>query len=60
MEKKENAAKSVYEVEQELFKTCPKMADPAWWDNGSDEEVQMPEEINKKINENAEKARNNG
>lgn len=49
--------KSVYEVEQELFKTCPKMADPAWWENGSDEdEVQIPEEINKKINENAKKA----
>lgn len=50
--------KSVYEAEQELFKTSPKMADPAWWEYGSDEdEVQIPEEINKKINENAEKAK---
>lgn len=53
----EEEKKGVYEAEQELFKACPKMADPAWWEYGSDNDVPIPEEINKKINENAEKAK---
>lgn len=49
--------KSVYDAEQKLFKTCPKMADPDWWENGSDIELPPDPELDKIIAENAAKAK---
>lgn len=33
----DDLTKKVMEAEQKLFDTCPKMRDPDWWENGSDD-----------------------
>ena len=45
-------------AEDELYKACPKMADPSWWDRGDDDrEIEMPEQTKKLVEENARKAK---
>lgn len=52
-----NVGKRIEAAEKKLYEACPKMADPDWWENGSDVELPPNPELDKIIAENAAKAK---
>lgn len=56
MEKKINELCSeIREQEKELYKVCPKMSDPDWWENGSDLAPEQEAKMDKEAEEWADK-----
>lgn len=53
----DDLTKKVMEAEQKLFDTCPKMKDPDWWENGSDDLKVDSSYLDKTFDEVLEKAR---
>ncbi len=53
----DDLTKKVMEAEQKLFDTCPKMRDPDWWENGSDDLKVDSSYLDKTFDEVLEKAR---